>query len=92
MVLASFAEMVSRSDDSSRYGHSGRPSGLLFPHFHARQATLHEAHDSVHRNAGSILLRTQSGYPQIRNGCRTRAGLHGNRVGRYMPLHLARRP
>ena len=43
MILASFAEMVSRSDDSSRYGHSDRPSGLLFPHFHARQATLHTA-------------------------------------------------
>ena len=64
MILASFAEMVSRSDDSSRYGHSDRPSGLLFPHFHARQATLHAAHDSVHRLAGSYLIRTRSEPPK----------------------------
>ena len=43
VVLASFANMVSRSDNGSRYGHSFRPSGLLFPHIHSRQATLHAA-------------------------------------------------
>ena len=71
MVLASFAEMVSRSDDGSRYGHSGRLSGLLFPHFHARQATLHAAHDSVHRLAGSYLIRTRSEPPKGFNRRRT---------------------
>ena len=71
MILASFAEMVSRSDDSSRYGHSDRPSGLLFPHFHARQATLHAAHDSVHRLAGSYLIRTRSDPPKGFNRRRT---------------------
>ena len=53
VVLASFANMVSRSDFGIRYGHNGWPPVLLSQHIHSRQATLHAAHDSVHCLAGS---------------------------------------
>ena len=63
IVLASFASMVSRSNIGSYYGHSNQPHDLLSPHVHSRQATLHAAHDSVHRLAGSYLIRTQRRLP-----------------------------
>ena len=37
-----------------------RHTVLSSPHIHARQATLHTAHDSVHRIAGSYQARTRS--------------------------------
>ena len=54
IVLASFARMVSRGNNGNRYGHKDQPSDPLSPHTHSRQATLHAAHDSVHRLAGSF--------------------------------------
>lgn len=59
LILASFASMVSRSNSRQPYGHrAGLP--VIFPrHTHARQATLHTAHDSGHRIAGSYQARTQ---------------------------------
>ena len=55
--------MVSRSDNSNCHGHSSRLLVLLSPHDHSRQATLHAAHDSVHRLAGSYPVRTRRGFP-----------------------------
>ena len=55
-----FTSMVSESDNRRSYGHSFRRPGLPSPHTHSRQATLHTAHDSVHRLAGSYLIRTRS--------------------------------
>ena len=79
MILASFAEMVSRSDDSSRYGHSDRPSGLLFPHFHARQATLHTAFAA--QRPGSTAMQVHIRY-------RTTVGYHEG----SSPLHNIQSP
>ncbi len=44
-------------------GHQQSAAGPLSPHTHSRQATLHAAHDSVHRLAGSYQARTRSGFP-----------------------------
>ena len=42
-----------------------QPTKLIFfpRHVHSRQATLHTAHDSVHRLAGSYPARTRRGFP-----------------------------
>ena len=52
-VLSSFAGMVSRGNIALGRGHGRKRFAPLSPHVHARQATLHTAHDSVHRIAGS---------------------------------------
>ena len=44
-------------------GHNKPPHGPLSPHDHSRQATLHAAHDSVHRLAGSYPARTRRRLP-----------------------------
>ena len=92
-VLASFASMVSKSDNSSYHGHSNRLLVLLSPHDHSRQATLHAAHDSVHHIAGSNPGSYANG-PICLRFCRRRTipGLHGNRVVCSMPLERARDP
>ena len=60
------------------------------------QGRLHCTQHTILRTAMQVLFlsRTQSGHPQTGTlyGCRTIAGLHGIRVGWYMPLHLARKP
>ena len=60
LILASFADMVSGSDDTQRSGHNAGVSVLPSPHIHARQATLHTAHDSAHCLAGSYQARTRA--------------------------------
>ena len=92
-ILASFADMVSGSDGTQRSGHN---AGVLVPpspHTHARQATLHTAHDSAHCLAGSYQVRTQSEPRWVVCRCRTeewsprRAGRIPHAIG-VRPLSL----
>ena len=84
LILASFADMVSGSDGTQRSGHNAGVSVLPSPHIHARQATLHTAHDSAHCLAGSYQARTQS-EPQRGVICRCRTGSRSPRsVGRML--------
>ena len=53
-VLSSFAGKVSRGNIVLSRGHGRKRFAPLSQLTHARQATLHTAHDSAHRNAGSI--------------------------------------
>ena len=94
LILASFADMVSGSDDTQRSGHNAGASVLPSPHTHARQATLHTAHDSAHCLAGSFpgpyaKSASTNGVLKLR---RTIPGLHGKRVVYSMPLERARNP
>ena len=61
-ALSLFCKYGFRKQLQNRYGHYPILHILLSPHIHARQATLHAAHDSVHRLAGSYLIRTRSGF------------------------------
>ena len=58
------------------------------------QGRLHctQQRDSAHCIAGSIPVSYAVRVRKVLYGCRTIAGLHGIRVGRHMPLRLARKP
>ena len=75
-------------------GHNTRPAGLLSPHVHSRQATLHAA-----TRFCALLCRfllesyakgaSNKGVPHFVAQC---SSLHGNRVVCSMPLERARDP
>ena len=93
--LASFANRVSAGD---RDPHSGQSTAALIPHPPASRKAgyvctqRYAPKGTMHRIAGSNLLRTQ--IENTATGVRscTRAGLHGNRVGVTMPLEIALSP
>ena len=93
-LLASFARMVSEAIPAMAMAIAIGRDVSSFPHTHSRQATLHTAHDSVHRIAGSYPNSYAGGSTISLWGfrCRTILGLHGNRVGYSMPLECARDP
>lgn len=89
LLQAWFQEAISLSAAAT----AGNAS-LLYPRM-STQGRLHCTQHTILCTALQVhlLFRTQSGLRKmLLNGCRTRTGLHGNRVGRYMPLHLAREP
>ena len=93
--LASFAKQVSAGDHDRR---PGQDSAVLIPHSPASRKAgygctqRYAPEGTMHRIAGSNLLRTQ--IENTATGVRscTRAGLHGNRVGVTMPLEIALSP
>ena len=56
--------MISRSDNARCLATTSNACPLS-QHTHSRQATLHTAHDSVHRLAGSYQARTRSGFQTL---------------------------
>ena len=69
-------------------------ASLPYPHV-LTQGRLHCTQHTILCTAMQVLssfVRSPGIRKRIRYGCRTIAGLHGNRVVRYMPLHLARKP
>ena len=91
-LLASFAVRFPGQSHSNLWPQTEMlvsPSPLT----HARQATLHTAHDSAHRNAGSYLFRTRSSAAKRHATAVAQQQVsHGNRVGYSMPLECARDP
>ena len=63
-LLASFADKVSGAIAVLPVA-TGKTLVPPSPLTHARQATLHTAHDSAHRNAGSYQFRTRTGNHQV---------------------------
>ena len=83
--------MVSRSDTGRHRGHNARPAVFFPQHIHSRQATLHTAHDSVHRLAGSYLARTRSGFQQMEFSTSSHNTRSPRKPGR-MPHAIGARP
>ena len=83
MILASFANMVSGSDNADLSGHKNPRLFFLPRIFTSRQATLHTAHDSAHCLAGSYQARTRAEPSEVI--CRRRTGSRSpRRVGRML--------
>ena len=91
--LASFASMVSRSDNRKSLYTAFCLFGPLFPHVHSRQATLHAATRFCAPPCRFLPGSYASGprYPGSYHR-RTTPGLHGSRVVYSMPLECARNP
>ena len=83
--------MVSGSNDEQRHGHTASKPVLPSPQAHSRQATLHAAHDSVHRLAGSYLIRTRRRLPQWSSQVRRTSFKSPRKPGR-MPHAIGARP
>ena len=67
------------------FAHNTNLSGLLSPHVHSRQATLHAARDSAHRLAGSYQARTR--WAPIWDLTNVAQHQVSTEIGSYTPCH-----
>lgn len=93
--LASFAKQVSAGDHDRR---PGQDSAVLIPHSPASRKAgygctqRYAPEGTMHRIAGSSSASYMDPLTTMGVRPRTRAGLHGNRVGVSMPLEIALSP